>query len=466
MKKPLTWSYAPFRYPFDSVGDIYICRIVPSANGFSFDFLDIGAEEYTVYYRLRSSGSYTEAGKVKPSGRRDITFEVNGLTVNNEYEFYVEAGIKKSRIRLVRCGHFDCEAIINYLHPDDEAYAFSGRYLCSPSIVRHPDGHLLASMDLFKGGSPQNLTLIYRSDDDGKTWHYACELFPCFWGKMFIHKGELYMFGCSTEYGDMLIGKSTDGGYSFCEPTILFRGLNGKNGEVGLHRNPELVVEYGGRIWNTVEWGSWGKKYHAVMAVSAPVDADLMDSQSWEFSEPVQYQEWEGLPKGKSYGNIEGCPVVGRDGKLYSMMRYTMTGLNPGWGLAMLYRINTEDPAAPMEFDRAVKFPANHSKFEVVWDERSGLYWSLATRIVDEAHAHSRNLLSLMKSPDLDNWTVATDVLDYLDHDPKYVGFQYPDFFIEGDDILFQCRTAINGADGFHDSNYSTFHRIKNFRQL
>ena len=138
MKKPLTWSYAPFRYPFDSVGDIYICRIVPRADGVSFDFLDIGAEEYTVYYRVRSCGSYTEAGKVKSSGRRDITFAVEGLTVNNEYEFYVEAGDKKSRVRLVRCGHFDCEAVVNYLHPEDEAYAFSGRYLCSPSIVRHP----------------------------------------------------------------------------------------------------------------------------------------------------------------------------------------------------------------------------------------------------------------------------------------------------------------------------------------
>ncbi len=36
----------------------------------------------------------------------------------------------------------------------------------------------------------------------------------------------------------------------------------------------------------------------------------------------------------------------------------------------------------------------------------------------------------------------------------------------EGDDIIYLCRTALNGAHNFHDSNYSTFHRIKNFRNI
>ena len=322
-------------------------------------------------------------------------------------------------------------------------------------------------MDVFAGNHPQNLTLIYRSDDNGKTWHYACELFPCFWGKMFVHRGELYMLGCSTEYGDMLIGKSSDGGYSFCEPTILYRGLNGKNGSPGMHRNPEPVIEYKGRIWNTVEWGSWNRGYHAVMAVSAPVTADLLDSQSWEFTEPVKYSEnWEGLPAGKSSGNIEGCPVIGRDGRLYSMMRYDMTKMLPNYGFALLYEINTEDPGAPMKYIKPIKFPANHSKFVIVWDEVSGFYYSLATRIIDSAHSTTRNLLSLMKSPDLENWTVVTDVLNYLHADPKYVGFQYVDFMIEGNDIMFQCRTSINQAHNFHDANYATFHVIRNFRGL
>ena len=92
---------------------------------------------------------------------------------------------------------------------------------------------------------------------------------------MFIHKGELYMLAVNTEYGDLLIGKSTDGGVNFGEPTVLLRGGNGKNGEAGVHKNPQPVVEYQGRLWNTLEWGAWGRGYHAAMVMSAPVDAKM-----------------------------------------------------------------------------------------------------------------------------------------------------------------------------------------------
>ena len=30
--------------------------------------------------------------------------------------------------------------------------------------------------------------------------------------------------------------------------------------------------------------------------------------------------------------------------------------------------------------------------------------------------------------------------------------------------IFALCRTSMNGGNNFHDANYSTFHRIKNFR--
>ena len=44
--------------------------------------------------------------------------------------------------------------------------------------------------------------------------------------------------------------------------------------------------------------------------------------------------------------------------------------------------------------------------------------------------------------------------------------FKYMDFFIEGDDILWLCRTGMNNPANYHDANYQTFHRIKNFRKL
>ena len=95
---------------------------------------------------------------------------------------------------------------------------------------------MLASMNLFANKHPQNLTLIFRSDDNGKSRHYISELMQCFWGKLFLHKGELYMLACPTEYGDLLIGKSTDGGRTFFSPVTLLRGSNGKNGNSGIQK--------------------------------------------------------------------------------------------------------------------------------------------------------------------------------------------------------------------------------------
>ena len=229
MKAHKNWSYAPYSPLFWNSGDIYICRLAPGKNHITLQWLDVGAACYEVFVRVRGEGEFVLAGSV--SGTE---YTISTDRTDTDYELFVQAGEKKSRVRLARCAE-PVGVVVNYLHPEDDVYAFSGRYLCSPSLLRHSDGYLLASMDLFEGTSPQNLTLIFRSDDDGKSWQYVSELMPCFWGRMFEYQGDVYMLGCSTEYGDLLIGKSSDGGKTFTEPTVLLRGCNGKNDEVGVH---------------------------------------------------------------------------------------------------------------------------------------------------------------------------------------------------------------------------------------
>jgi len=454
MKTPAHWSHGPYRPPFIFVGDIYICRIAPEKDAIVFDWLPCGAESYSVFCRERGEEAFISVGKTA-----SCTFRLSGLCEDREYEFYVSAGEKKSRVRLARCA-MSVGCVVNYLHPEDEAYAFSGRYLCSPSLVRLPDGALLASMDLFAGKSPQNLTLIFRSDDEGKSWRYVSELFPCFWGKLFVHGDALYMLSVSTEYGDLLIGRSDDGGRTFTRPVTLLYGGGGKNGEAGVHKNPQPVITYAGRIWNTLEWGAWGRGYHAPMVMSAPVDADLLDPDAWSFSEPVKYDPtWPGVAEGPSTGNIEGCLVPLSDG-LYNVMRYDMTKTSPNWGRAVCYRVNTEDPEAPLTYARCIEFPANHSKFIIRYHEGRQMYYSVASRISAEATGR-RNLLSLLRSRDGITWELDRDIYDYTHEDPAKVGFQYVDFFIEEDEILLLSRTAMGGAHNFHDSNFSTFDRIK-----
>jgi len=467
MKGYNLWSYHPYRPLLTEVGDIYICRIAPGADCIHFEWLAETGKSYEIFCRKRGEGIFVLSGTVTAAGAY-AEWDICDLDDVTDYEFYVQCGEKKSRVRLARTG-VSVGIVVNYLHPDDEAYSFSGHYLCSPSMVRHPDGYLLASMDLYAHAHPQNLTLIYRSDDDGATWHYVSELMPCFWGKMFIHKGELYMLSVSTEYGDLLIGKSTDGGRTFCAPVALLRGANGKDGSVGVHKNPENMLVYNGRLYGTLEWGSWANKayYHAAMVMSCDINDDLLVPENWSFSEPVKYDPtWEGVAKGISQGNIEGTLCVAPDGDLYNVMRYGISDCTPSYGLVLAYKVNTEDPDAPLAYSHAIEMPCNHSKFIIKYDAVSKKYYSIVTRIDCEARRNRRNLMSLMASDDLEHWTLVCDLLDYRHLDMEKVGFQYVDWMFEGDDILWLCRTAFNGAHNFHDSNYQTFHRIKNFRIL
>ena len=458
MKGTSTWSYAPYRPFFTDVGEIYICRVAPDAHSVELEWLPMENAAYTVYYRKRNEGDFTAWETTQ-----ETSCKITGLDTDTDYEFYIASDERKSRIRLARCGK-SIGVAVNYLHPEDEAYSFSGHYLCSPSLVRHPEGYLLASMDVYAANHPQNLTFIFRSDDDGATWHYVSELMPCFWGKLFLHMGELYMLSCSTEYGDLLIGKSTDGGKTFSPPVTLLRGSNGKNGNTGVHKNPQNIFRHGGRIYETLEWGAWANKSlcHAAMVMSCDENDDLLNPESWSFSEPVAFDhfapELSNLPIPTM--TIEGTLTLSPDGKLLNVMRFG------SYHQAIVYEVNTEDPDAPLTYSRCMDFPANYSKFMIKYDEQSERYYSVATRTGSPETSKHRNLLSLLASRDLIHWDVICDLFDDRDGDPKQVGFQYVDFEMEGEDLIYLCRTALNGANSYHNSNYITFHRIPGFRAL
>lgn len=457
MKGYNLWSYDWYKPVVNEQGDIYICRVVPCENSIHVEWKPADNGEYTVYYRKREIEDFSVAGKTA-----NTFFDIENLDTETDFEFFVQSGDKKSRVRLARTGK-SIGTVVNYLHPDDNAYAFSGKFFGSPSILKHPDGYLLASMDLFGPEYPQNLTLIFRSDDNGETWHHLCELAPCFWGKMFLHKGEIYMIGCSTEYGDLLIGKSTDGGKTFGAPVTILRGENGKHFSCGFHTNPQNVFVQGGRLYKSLEWGNWQSNYYfAAMVMSCDVNDDLLDPESWSFTEPVKFDhfapELEDLKK--PMGTIEGTIVLSPEGKLFNIMRFTKRNY------ALVYEIDTQNPEAPLKYERLMHFEANLAKFMIHFDKVSNKYYTIASRLYEGSVDSARNLQSLMTSSDLFEWDVACDLYDFTHLDVQKNGLQYVNFEFDGDDIFYLCRTALNGANSFHDSNYFTFHRIKDFRKL
>ena len=460
MKAPTSWSYAPYRPANErSKNEVYISRVAPYENSVTIDWFCIDGkrpENYTVTFAER--GGENAVTYTVP----DETLTIENLETNAEYEFSVssENGEKFSRKRLVRTGRV-FGTVVNYLHPDDTYYSHSGQYLCSPCLLKLPDKTLLASMDVFEGGGTQNLTLIFKSTDGGKSWKYLSEVCPCFWGQLFLHDGDIYLLGCSTEYGDVLIGRSTDGGKTFGIPTVLGRG-NLKAG--GWHKAPCVVAEYGGRLYTAIEFGGWSaSKFFSTCVFSAPVDSDLLSPKAWSITEPVRLEKNE---KGENRGFIEGNVVELPDGSLVNILRSIKADEPQN---ALVYEIDTQDPEAPeVPCEKKINFPSHNSKFEIKREPESGVYYAIGTWNYTSPDVSDRRVLSLFRSVDGFSWEKAKDLLDIRSEqsDPLAEGFQYPSFEFDGENIIYLSRTALNKPHNFHDSNYTTFHIIENFRSL
>ena len=74
----------------------------------------------------------------------------------------------------------------------------------------------------------------------------------------------------------------------------------------------------------------------------------------------------------------------------------------------------------------------------------------------------------LSASRDLLRWRIVSELLHHPD--PARHAFQYVDWVFDGDDIVYLSRTAYDdghgGAHRAHDANFTTFHRIPQFRSI
>lgn len=435
------WNYRPY-IPYNKHKDNffkpYISRIAPASTSISGEWFDnCFSGKHKLYYSLRNMNSYSEIPLYKN------TFIIEGLFSDSEYEFFIEGeNGKRSNLRFARTG-FVPGIVVNYLHPDDNQYNFSGQYLCSPSIVKVSDSCLIASCDIYRSKGPQNLSIIFRSDDFGKTWRYINELFPCFWGKVFMHKDALYMFSTSTEYGDLLIGKSDDLGESWSTPTVILRG--GSNPSVdGFHKAPMPISLINGRLRTAVEYGCWPNKHYSNGVLSIDENADLLNAENWTLTELIPFDKnWPGANQ-ERLAAIEGNIIKRPDGSIVEMLRYIKNK-------ALLLKLSLDDPEKSPEFIKFIDFPLGHTKFEIL-NKAGGGYYACGNRLP------RRNILSIYQSEDLEKWEFVKDLINYENLNDEKTAFQYPSTFIAGNKLIVLSRTAFNEPANFHDSNYITFH--------
>jgi hypothetical protein len=346
--------------------------------------------------------------------------------------------------------------------------ASSQVYIGSAGIARLAGGAYLAKHDEFGPGSTEHtsaVTRVYRSDDQGRTWRPIAKIDGLFWSNIFEHRGAVYMIGTHHHHGALVAMRSDDGGRTWTRPTDSSSGLL-REGQ--WHTAPMPMVEHAGRLWRAVEDAEdgerWGYRYRPRM-MSIPMDGDLLDASRWTISNAIEDDgRWLG---GTFRWVLEGNAVVDREGLVRNILRSDRDDL----AAVATAAADGAELSVDAEFNRC-ELPGSSKKMLIRWDEPSGLYWALSNPAGPGPHpvktGDIRNTLTLFTSPDLHEWSLRCVLLHHPDWEKH--AFQYPDWIVEGDDLLVASRTAYDdgqgGAHRAHDANFLTFHRFENFREL
>lgn len=364
-------------------------------------------------------------------------------------------------------------------------------YVGSPSIAILPDGTYLASHNFFgKKGDWIGSTRVFVSKDRGATWTQLAHLPETRQASLFVHRGAVYLLGIGgKDYDDITIRRSTDGGHTWTTPT------DGKSGRIvrgRFHCGPVPVVEHGGRIWRAFEevvndllW----PRHFAALVISAPADANLLDSANWTRTNGVVF-DFDWIP-GRRPGWLEGNAVVSPEGRILDLLRLNTEPRSqdafplkggaagiPRYEAAARAEVSAD--GRTIHFDPAsgfFRFPGSQSKFTIRFDPVTKRYWSLVSKITVQHEGRDslvsplrqRNVLLLTSSGDLRHWKEHCKVLRWREgqrlSSTDRFAFQYVDWQFDGEDLVAVSRTAWNGQS-YHNANYITFHRIRNFRSL
>jgi hypothetical protein len=339
--------------------------------------------------------------------------------------------------------------------------AASGNYIGDPQILILPDGSYLASHCYFNfviPGYANNRTFLYKSTDKGQSWQFLIKFTGLTSANLFQYRNKVYLMGITgyvrRQPHAVTLRYSSDSGKTWSSPIEIL-----KPDLWNLQPMPFLI--HNGRLYHEIglmrlPCRSWLD--NATCVISAQLNSNLMSAASWSVSKPLFFDPaW--YPKGTTPGWSEGNILEYR-GKLFNILRVNS---EPQTGVAAITSFKGESLSFNPKTD-FISLPGGMSKFAIRYDSKSRRYWSICNPVGNPANARQRNIVALVSSADLRNWKTHC-ILFVLPGDDTLVGAHYFDWQFDGNDIIGVCRFAWKGAHSYHDVNYFTFHRFKNFRQ-
>jgi hypothetical protein len=331
-----------------------------------------------------------------------------------------------------------------------------------PSLAVLQNGTYLGSATVLN--SPLGVhTKVYRSTDRGASWSKVSEVAPLYGGVLFESGGALHLLGNNSDGGTVVIRRSSDSGTTWTSPTLPTSGILTTNTGWNFRAGAPTVRD--GRIWlyaerrgNTAR-GTYAANVEAG-ALSAPAGADLLNAANWTVTWPLTTipESWDTAVNFRGW--TDGRTVADKEGALRMLMRVNRFSDHAEYA-ALLTAGQPDAALTHAPFADMALLPGGASAFSVRYDPVSSRFWAMT-------NPDSTARVGLFSSFTLRDWAFHAMPLEA--QAGRVQAFMWPDFQIDGGDLISICRAAYADQDGepasAGDLNYVVFKRIPNFRQL
>jgi hypothetical protein len=394
--------------------------------------------------------------------------------------------------------------------PEDTAGYYS--FFLSDAFASLGGGMLLAAAPVVQTGpgvvAPDGtrvcLVLVSRSRDRGATWEAVSRL--TFTRRVEVallaHGRSVYLLMVPHgKDGVLQVAASEDQGTTWSEPVEVIRRTGPR--PAGSRAGPDTKGDWALAVEASSEQERWfcahqtamaevdGRLYFALSercqtlgVAVCDLKQGVMNPRAWRVSEqvemPIPAELTRNLFPGPAMRCLEGN-VIRVKNRLRVLARAVIDRYGTS-GMAAVFDLEDDGVTPLLTFSQLHPLPGGQGKFFIVYDDVSRLYWMASNLPVNtqgwvESPAklplgNDRRLLMLWYACDALNWFPA-GCIAYTTRLTE--AFMYPSLVIDGDDLAILSRTskryeglqAENRAkNGFHDANFLTFHRVKDFRAL